>query len=116
MPIATAISTQSILWTPLSDPRHQHILNQFIFGPKVNTVAHPAARTLVGIARAQDAEVGDGTTSLVLLAAQLLEEVRSYIEEGLIPHIVMKGFRQAAQLVYPSFPPDCVLHWLMPVV
>ena len=51
------------------------------------------------IARAQDAEVGDGTTSVVLLAAQLLKEVRGYIEEGVSPHIIMKGFRKAAQLV-----------------
>jgi len=65
---------------------------------KLLEIVHPAARTLVDIARAQDAEVGDGTTSVVLLAAQLLKEVRSYIEEGVNPHIIMKGFRQAAQL------------------
>lgn len=68
---------------------------------KLLDIVHPAARTLVDIARAQDAEVGDGTTSVVLLAAQLLKEVRSYIEEGVSPHIIMKGFRQAAQLVCP---------------
>ena len=71
---------------------------------KLLEIVHPAARTLVDIARAQDAEVGDGTTSVVLLAAQLLKEVRSYIEEGLSPHIIMKGFRQAAQLVRSYFP------------
>lgn len=65
---------------------------------KLLDIVHPAARTLVDIARAQDAEVGDGTTSVVLLAAQLLKEVRSYIEEGVSPHIIMKGFRQAAEL------------------
>lgn len=65
---------------------------------KLLDIIHPAARTLVDIARAQDAEVGDGTTSVVLLAAQLLKEVRGYIEEGVSPHIIMKGFRQASQL------------------
>jgi chaperonin GroEL (HSP60 family) len=35
----------------------------------------------------------------VLLAAQLLKEVRSYIEEGVSPHIIMKGFRKASQMV-----------------
>lgn len=65
---------------------------------KLLDIVHPAARTLVDIARAQDAEVGDGTTSVVLLAAQLLKEVRGYIEEGVSPHIIMKGFRQASQL------------------
>jgi T-complex protein 1 subunit eta len=57
----------------------------------------------VDIARAQDAEVGDGTTSVVLLAAQLLKEVKGYIEEDVSPHIIMKGFRQAAQLVCALF-------------
>ncbi|KAH9982782.1 chaperonin Cpn60/TCP-1 family [Lactifluus volemus] len=65
---------------------------------KLLDIIHPAARTLVDIARAQDAEVGDGTTSVVLLAAQLLKEVKGYIEEDVSPHIIMKGFRQAAQL------------------
>ena len=68
---------------------------------KLLDIVHPAARTLVDIARAQDAEVGDGTTSVVLLAAQLLKEVRGYIEEGVSSHIIMKGFRQASQIVSP---------------
>ncbi|EJD52192.1 hypothetical protein AURDEDRAFT_111623 [Auricularia subglabra TFB-10046 SS5] len=65
---------------------------------KLLEIVHPAAKTLVDIARAQDAEVGDGTTSVVLLAAQMLKEVRGYIEEGLSPHIIVKGFRKASQL------------------
>ncbi|EGO31083.1 hypothetical protein SERLADRAFT_364820 [Serpula lacrymans var. lacrymans S7.9] len=65
---------------------------------KLLDIVHPAARTLVDIARAQDSEVGDGTTSVVLLAAQLLKEVRGYIEEGVSPHMIMKGFRKASQL------------------
>ena len=70
---------------------------------KLLDIVHPAARTLVDIARAQDAEVGDGTTSVVLLAAQMLKEVRGYIEEGVSPQIIMKGFRQACQLVSVRF-------------
>ncbi|KDQ63172.1 hypothetical protein JAAARDRAFT_53398 [Jaapia argillacea MUCL 33604] len=65
---------------------------------KLLDIVHPAAKTLVDIARAQDAEVGDGTTSVVLLAAQFLKEVRGYIEEGVSPHIIVKGFRRASQL------------------
>jgi T-complex protein 1 subunit eta len=66
---------------------------------KLLDIIHPAARTLVDIARAQDAEVGDGTTSVVLLAAQILKEVRGHIDEGLSPHIIIKGLKQASQLV-----------------
>ncbi|KZT30928.1 hypothetical protein NEOLEDRAFT_1052966 [Neolentinus lepideus HHB14362 ss-1] len=65
---------------------------------KLLDIVHPAAKTLVDIARAQDAEIGDGTTSVTLLAAQLLKEVRGLVEEGVSPHIIVKGFRRAAQL------------------
>ncbi|GAA5974010.1 hypothetical protein JCM21900_006857 [Sporobolomyces salmonicolor] len=65
---------------------------------KLLDIVHPAAKSLVDIARAQDAEVGDGTTSVVLLAAEFLRESKSFIEDGVSPHIIIKGFRKAAQL------------------
>nr|AQT40877.1 T-complex protein 1 subunit eta [Glaciozyma antarctica] len=65
---------------------------------KLLEVVHPAAKTLVDIARAQDAEVGDGTTSVVLLAGELLRESKQFIEDGVSPHIIIKGYRRAAQL------------------
>ena len=70
---------------------------------KLMDIVHPAARTLVDIARAQDAEVGDGTTSVVLLAAQILKEVKGFVEEGVSPHVITKGLRKAAQLVSCSY-------------
>ena len=42
---------------------------------KLLDVVYPAAKTLVDIAQSQDAEVGDGTTSVVVLAAELLKQV-----------------------------------------
>ncbi|KAG9299632.1 hypothetical protein G9A89_020803 [Geosiphon pyriformis] len=65
---------------------------------KLLDIVHPAAKTLVDIARSQDAEVGDGTTSVVLLAGEFLKEVRGFIEEGVSPHVIIKGYRKAAQL------------------
>ncbi|KAG0175988.1 T-complex protein 1 subunit eta [Apophysomyces sp. BC1034] len=65
---------------------------------KLLDIVHPAAKTLVDIARSQDAEVGDGTTSVVLLAGELLKEVKGYIEEGVSPHVIIKGYRNAARL------------------
>lgn len=62
-------------------------------------IVHPAGKALVDIARAQDAEVGDGTTSVVLLAGELLREAKPYIEEGVPPQVVIKGFRTASHLV-----------------
>ena len=83
----------------MSDRGEAQITNDGATILKLLDIVHPAARTLVDIARAQDAEVGDGTTSVVLLAAELLKQVRGFIEEGVSPHIIMKGFRQASQLV-----------------
>jgi len=57
---------------------------------------HPAAKTLVDIARSQDNEVGDGTTSVVIFAGELLKEAKSYIDEGMHPQIIIKGYREAA--------------------
>lgn len=44
-------------------------------------------------------QVGDGTTSVVLLAGELLKEVKGYIEDGVSPHVIIKGYREAARLV-----------------
>uniref|UniRef100_A0A8C9ZSK5 T-complex protein 1 subunit eta n=1 Tax=Sander lucioperca TaxID=283035 RepID=A0A8C9ZSK5_SANLU len=65
---------------------------------KLLDVVHPAAKTLVDIARSQDAEVGDGTTSVTLLAAEFLKQLKSYVEEGLHPQTIIRSFRTATQL------------------
>lgn len=65
---------------------------------KLLEIVHPAAKMLVDIARAQDAEVGDGTTSVVLLAGEFLKESRTFIEDGVSPHLIIKGYRKAVQL------------------
>lgn len=61
-------------------------------------IVHPAAKTLVDIAKSQDAEVGDGTTTVVLLAGQFLEQCKSLIEEGVHPHAIVRTFRRATNL------------------
>lgn len=61
-------------------------------------IVHPAARTLVDIARAQDAEVGDGTTSVTLLAAEILKEVRPLVEEGVGIHTIIQGLTEGRKL------------------
>ena len=61
-------------------------------------IVHPAAKTLVDIAQSQDNQVGDGTTSVVLTAGELLRQSKSLIEEGMHSQIIIKGYRQALQL------------------
>lgn len=65
---------------------------------KLLDIIHPAAKTLVDIAKSQDAEVGDGTTSVVLLAGEFLKQVKPYVEEGVHPRIVIKAVRKALEI------------------
>ncbi|MEM2421103.1 MAG: thermosome subunit beta, partial [Acidilobaceae archaeon] len=58
-------------------------------------VQHPAAKLLVEVAKAQDAEVGDGTTSVVVLAGTLLEKAEKLLDENIHPSIIINGFTKA---------------------
>lgn len=61
-------------------------------------IVHPAARILTDIARSQDAEVGDGTTSVVVLAGEILKESKSFVEDGVSSQVIIKGLRKACYL------------------
>ncbi|VDD76212.1 unnamed protein product [Mesocestoides corti] len=65
---------------------------------KLLDVVHPAAKSLVDISKSQDVEVGDGTTSVTLLAAELLRQVKPYVEEGVHPAIIIRAFREGARI------------------
>ncbi|CAH2101578.1 unnamed protein product [Euphydryas editha] len=65
---------------------------------KLLDVVHPAAKTLVDIAKSQDAEVGDGTTSVVILAGELLKRLKPFVEEGVHPRIIVRAVRTAGKL------------------
>src|SRR5438552_2419413 len=59
-------------------------------------VQHPAAKMMVEISKATDNEVGDGTTSAVVLAGALLENAESLILQDVHPTIIVDGYRKAA--------------------
>ena len=61
-------------------------------------VVHPAASLLVDVARSQDAEAGDGTTTVVLLAGELLRAVKPFVEDGAPPRAVARALRAAGAL------------------
>jgi len=65
---------------------------------KLLQIIHPAARTLVDIAKSQDAEVGDGTTSVAVFAGEFLKQSKEFIEEGIHPHLIIKAYRKATKL------------------
>lgn len=65
---------------------------------KLLDIVHPAAKTLVDISRSQDAEVGDGTTTVTLLAAEFLKQIKPFIEDGVHPQVIVRAYRRATQL------------------
>merc|ERR1719414_2713736 len=61
------------------------------------TVQHPAAKTLIEIARTQDEEVGDGTTSVIVLAAEILGISAQYLEDKMHPTVIIDAYRQCLE-------------------
>jgi len=61
------------------------------------TVQHPAAKTMIEIARTQDEEVGDGTTSVIVLAAEVLGISQQFLEEKMHPTVIIQAYRQALE-------------------
>jgi len=59
-------------------------------------IEHPAAKMVVEVAKTQDNECGDGTTSAVVLAGELLKRSESLIDENVHPTVISNGFRLAA--------------------
>jgi len=59
-------------------------------------VEHPVAKMLVEVSKAQDEEVGDGTTSTVVLAGELLAKSEELIEKEVHPTLIIEGYRKAA--------------------
>ncbi|MHA1144861.1 MAG: thermosome subunit beta [Candidatus Helarchaeota archaeon] len=60
-------------------------------------VAQPAAKMMVEIAKTQDDEVGDGTTTAVVLAGELLKSAENLIEQKIHPTIIVEGYRKATK-------------------
>lgn len=76
----------------------QTITNDGATVMKLLDIVHPAARILTDIARSQDAEVGDGTTSVVVLAGEVLKEIKEHVEQGVSSQVIIKGLRRAGTM------------------
>src|SRR3990170_126732 len=59
-------------------------------------IEHPAAKMLVEVAKTQDDEAGDGTTTAVILAGELLKKAEDLIEQNIHPTVIAAGYRQAS--------------------
>lgn len=60
-------------------------------------VQHPAAKMMVEVAKTQDSEVGDGTTTAVIIAAELLKRAKKLLDQKIHPTVITEGFRKASE-------------------
>ncbi len=60
-------------------------------------VEHPAAKMMVEVAKTQDTEVGDGTTTAVILAGELLKNAEELVDQNVHPTVITSGYRRAAE-------------------
>jgi thermosome len=60
-------------------------------------IEHPAAKMMVEIAKTQDTEVGDGTTTAVVLAGELLKQAEALLDQEIHPTVIAAGYRAASE-------------------
>ncbi|MEK6948346.1 MAG: thermosome subunit alpha [Nanoarchaeota archaeon] len=60
-------------------------------------IEHPAAKMLVEVAKTQENEVGDGTTTAVIIAGELLKNAEALLDKNIHPTVITKGYRLAAE-------------------
>lgn len=58
-------------------------------------VAHPAAKAMIQLSRTQDQEVGDGTTSVIVLAGEMLQVAEPFLEKNIHPIVIVRGYSRA---------------------
>lgn len=63
------------------------------------TVQHPAAKSMIEIARTQDEEVGDGTTSVIVLAGEILTVAEPFLTQQIHPTVIIRQFREALEYI-----------------
>lgn len=61
------------------------------------TVQHPAAKSMIEIARTQDEEVGDGTTSVIILAGEMLSVSEPFLKQQIHPTVIIRAYRRALE-------------------
>ena len=73
-------------------------------------VDNPAAKVLVNMSCVQDDEVGDGTTSVTVLAAELLKEAEKLVSMKLHPQNIIAGWRRATDVARSALASSTVNH------
>ena len=60
-------------------------------------VGHPAAKNMIELSRAQDEEVGDGTTSVIIMAGEMLSVAEPLLEKNIHPTVIVSGYLRALE-------------------
>jgi hypothetical protein len=95
------ICIQDKILQSYSDPSKMHVTNDGATILKAIGLDNPAAKVLVEISKVQDDEVGDGTTSVTVLAAELLREAEKLIIQKIHPQTAIAGYRKAGASTLP---------------
>jgi len=61
-------------------------------------VSHPAAKSMIELSRATDEEVGDGTTSVIVLAAEVLQQAEPFLRQNVHPTVLVQAYSKALQV------------------
>merc|ERR1712203_282754 len=73
-------------------------------------VDNPAAKVLVEMSRVQDSEVGDGTTSVTVLASELIREAEKLVDMRIHPQTIIAGWRQASKVALQALENSALSH------
>ncbi|KAG5422136.1 CCT2 [Candida metapsilosis] len=97
-----------------SNPDHSIVTNDGATILKSIPFENPAAKVLVNISKVQDDEVGDGTTSVTVLSAELLRESEKLIDQKIHPQTIIEGFRIARKYAIDALDKNAVNNGLDP--
>ena len=61
------------------------------------SIEHPSAKMIVEVAKTQEDEVGDGTTTAVVLAGELLKKAEDLLDQDIHPTVIVKGYNMASE-------------------
>ncbi|VDK78892.1 unnamed protein product [Litomosoides sigmodontis] len=61
------------------------------------TVKHPAAKSIIEIGRTQDEETGDGTTSVIVLAGEVMSQAQQFLDQNIHPTVIIQAYRMALE-------------------
>lgn len=93
-----------------SDPSKMHVTNDGATILKSIGLDNPAAKVLVEVSKCQDDEVGDGTTSVTVLASELLREAEKLIAAKIHPQTIIAGYRKALAVARAALEKNAIDH------